>query len=298
MLFDAETVNAAGKAYLLAFNAALAGAAPQSDPYYMRVEGSGSGAAVVIPEGMGSLWEWKGRDDSRTPVQFVTELKNRDFELNIKIPRSAYLDDQLGQYTLQFQAAAAAARMQPDRMMADLLVRAFSKKGPDGAVFISAAHKTASGTASNLQAGALSDSTFNQAYAKLLGMADYYGEPLRMAGTGARLRLIVGPSLRKVAREIAYAQLGSGGATNINAGDAEVDVLPELVGSYASYWFVAYANGPVRPFIHLVRQDTMLHVPDINGEEVVRTKEVVHRVERRGDAGYGVWQTIVGSNGT
>lgn len=298
MQFNGDAIRDAGKAFLLAYTSAYDAALPQSEPYFMEVQGAGSGAKVLIPEGVGSMWEWKGRDQTRQMVSRLVELDNRDFEVNIEVPKSAYEDDQLGAFALQFRAAGAAARVQPDDLWVGLLTGAFSKKGPDGANFISAAHPSSSGTQSNLQAGALSDSTFNAAFAKLTSAADYYGRPLKLNRLGAQMKLIVGPSLRKTAKEILEAQLGEGGKTNVNAGDAQVEVVAELSGSYAAYWYLAFAGGPIRPFLHMTRKAPTLYVPDLVSEEVMRTKMVVHRVERRGDAAYGMWQAIVGSTGT
>jgi phage major head subunit gpT-like protein len=300
MELNSETLNAANKAYQLLYDNAFAAVTPQSASFMMDIPISGSGATLIIPEGMGKLWEHTGKNEKRVPISWDVELKNRDFVLDIAVPRNAFLDDQLGLYNLQFMDAGAAAASQPDDLFVALLTAAFTTNGPDGRPFIGSTHKRArgQGNQSNVVTGALNETTFNTAVASLMGQTDYHGRPLKLWRRGAKLKLVVGPSLRATALDIVQSELGTGGKSNPNAGMAEVEILPDLTGDYADYWFLVYTDGPLRPFVHGVRQAPRFYsYTDPNSESVHRLREVLYGVERRGDAAYGVYQTIVGSLG-
>jgi phage major head subunit gpT-like protein len=97
--------------------------------------------------------EWIGdrQISSLEPKAFQVETK--DWEATIEVDRNDIEDDQLGFYNPIVAALAQEARKHPEKLIADLLVGAFSTPCYDGQTFFSADHPVGEGTASNFAAG-------------------------------------------------------------------------------------------------------------------------------------------------
>mgnify|MGYP000123481916 CR=1 FL=1 len=298
MQFNAEAIEAANQGFQVVFDKGYTAATPWSAGKFIEVTGTGPSTKVLLPEGVGDMWQFKGKTEKRSLVVWDDTLEHLDFELNLEVPRNAFLDDNLGMYAMQFQLAGASAATHPDVLIQQLLVNGFSSNGADGTPFIGSTHPQHDGTASNLQTGALSETTFNAALATLQSQTDYYGRPLALGRMGGKLKLVVGPSLRATAKAICEAERKANGASNPNLGAAEVDVNERLVGDYADYWFVMYEGAVIRPFVIVNRSNPReIGAPDPNSAEAYKTRAVEYLIERRGNAGYAFWQAIVGSTG-
>jgi len=97
--------------------------------------------------------EWIGdrQISSLEPKAFQVETK--DWEATIEVDRNDIEDDQLGLYNPIVAALAQEARKHPEKLIADLLVGAFTTPCYDGQNFFSAGHPVGDGTASNFATG-------------------------------------------------------------------------------------------------------------------------------------------------
>lgn len=147
------------------------------------------------------------------------------------------------------------------------------------------------GTQSNYEPSGFALTAPNYAAARAR-MMSFKGENNRPLGVLPNL-LLVPPALEKTAREIVLAQIGSSGATNVMAGTAEVQVVPELAGLSDTRWFLfdTISVGP-KPFILQNRSPLRLVAKtDMNTSDEVFDRNVhIWGLDRRVGAGFGLWQ--------
>ncbi len=97
--------------------------------------------------------EWIGdrQISSLEPKAFQVETK--DWEATIEVDRNDIEDDQLGFYNPIVAALAQEARKHPEKLIADLLVGAFSTPCYDGKNFFATDHPVGEGSVANVSAG-------------------------------------------------------------------------------------------------------------------------------------------------
>lgn len=300
MVFNSALLAAVLSGFTALFLEAGEAAKPIYATFCYDVTSKSAQEELHVGGGLGSMQEWKGGAPNRPIVRYVETIKNKDWYNGTKIPKTAFQDDTLGFYDNEIKNMGASAATHPDELMTTVLVNGFTELGPDGQAFFSASHPIVDGgTQSNLQAGALSATTFREALAKAQGMTDYYGKALRPKQRGMKVYLMVGPTLRATAKSIVAVDTTSSGAGNPDYEEATVIVNEGLTGAYANYWFVLLGDGPVRALVMQTREKPEFHmITDPEHAIVITEKVVMAWVEGRWNIGYAHYQAAVGSPGT
>lgn len=297
MLFNAASVLSATTGFQRLFDEAMHGANPSHAGWMEEVQSEGAAEEYIVGTGPGDMREWTGDRQEKPVPRFTVNIRNKTWENTLVIPREAFEDDNLGFYGSRVRMLGVSAMTHPDALLATLVNGGFTAQGYDQVAFFSASHPQDGGsTQSNLISGALSATTFNTAYERLLGFQDYFGKPIDVMSLGGELTLMVSASLRSTAAAIVEAVTGASGASNINFGKAKLQVNPRLT---AGYWMLGVRGAPVAPFILQMRRKPELTAQDApDSDAVFRRRQVVYGVDGRWNAGYGLWQLAVASTGS
>lgn len=190
---------------------------------------------------------------------------------------------------LLFNAAVSAPVM---GQIGGLLAGGATTACYDGQFFFDTDHPTdldGTGTQSNYEASGFALNTTNFATARARMMA-YKGENGRPLGIMPNL-LVVPPALENTAHGIVTALYGSSGASNVQVGQAKVEVVPELSALSDSRWFLfdTMSPGP-KPFILQNRKPLNMEFRGAGEAPAFERNVYQWGINRRCGAGYGVWQ--------
>jgi len=197
---------------------------------------------------MSRMRQWLGPRQIKNAEKKAMQVTNDDYEHTVGVDRNDIEDDTLGVYAPLFQQMGQDAAGLWHR----LAVAAMVANGTwiDAAAFFSASRKYGANTIKNYVTGALTATTFETARQEMESYLGFDNNPL---GVVPNL-LVVGPKLRQTAWHIVKDEWVAVGTTNTttatknpNYGAAELLVLPELVGTYDDYWFLADTRGAVKP---------------------------------------------------
>lgn len=296
MILNGAAIQAATTGFRAVFTLALESATPGHVGWMTEVPSSHSHETYFFPEMLGDMREWLGDRHIEALENQDFTIKNKTWEKTLAVKREAFEDDQLGLYNQQVQGLAASAAMHPDALMADLLTGGFSGLGYDGVAFFASTHPMKDGsTQSNIVSGALTETTFDTAVQRLLSMKNWAGKPIDPLALGGRLTLMVGPAKRAAAKAILDKEYIDGGDSNVNYKAADLQVFPRITGNH---WFLGVKGGPVRPMLLQMRRKPAFVAQDqVRDDEMFHKNRVVFGVDGRWNAGYCLWQLIVGSTG-
>ena len=296
MLLNGAAILAVATGFRALYRQGFEAATPSYAVFIITVESSGDTETYELVDGIPQLREWVGPRQVKNLKAFDYSLRNRDWEATIAVPRNLFLDDRLGVIKPKMVGLGAAARLHPDKLFGELLANGFTTgMGYDGVAFFSDAHPIDGAVQSNLVSGALSATTFNLAIKKLRQMKDWQGNPIDVFAMGGQLTLVVGPALESTARALVLAEYGENGASNLDYNRAKLKVFNRITGNA---WFVMISGGPLRPFIHQVREAPIVVARDQPSDECVfNDNEVRHGVNGRWEMGYGLYQLVAGSTG-
>ncbi|HNH48814.1 MAG TPA: Mu-like prophage major head subunit gpT family protein [Myxococcota bacterium] len=274
-------------------------AKPTWPEFCTKVESTGHAETHVFDGGLPLIREWIGERQRQSIKLEGLTVVNKDYEGTIAIPCSAIKDDRVGIFKPRIMSLGTAARLQPDQLLANLLEKGFTTgKGYDEVAFFSASHPTGvSGTTvSNRVSGALSESTFEEAFTKLRKMKDYNGNLIDVLAIGGEVTLIVAANLESTGRALVVAENKANGASNPNYNRAKLKVLNRLPDGY---WMLGILGAPIAPFIHQVREEPEVVSRDqVDSDSVFNRNEAEYGVQGRWAMAYGMWQLLVGSNGS
>lgn len=231
-------------------------------------------------------------------------------EASVEVPKKDIQNDRLGLYKPRIQSMADAYGWALDELAITMLAAGVQGvalgSSYDGQNLIDTDHTALSvgGTSqSNKVTGALSATTYNLAWTRYLGLLDENGIPINVAGR--RMKLIVGPANREVARTILDQTSLASGATNMDRGTADLIVTPWLsartvvvngvsVTLTGTEWFLI-PEGSSAVLIHVKQTPIFLSVEE--GEFAFRTGIYLYGIEAEFGAAYGLWQEVVGGPG-
>lgn len=299
MLINAAALLAASTGFRARFLDGMQANEPWHEPFVETVESDKSQERILIPDGLGEMREWLGERDVNSVELDDYTLKNKTWEKSIDIPVDAFKDDELGVFSGQAASLGRIAASHPGYLVEQLLVGGFTNTGYDGKAFFAANHPGKDGAnQTNIVSGALSSTTFRTALSQAQAITNREGRPIRLREMGLKPYLIVGPSLRATAKSIVSIDTLASGAGNPDAGEAELIINEGLIGPYASYWFLVFGGGDVRPFIVQMREKPSLHMVTDPKDTALRDRKVVPMWSQgRWNAGYLFWQLAQGSTG-
>ena len=169
----------------------------------------------------------------------------------------------------------------------------------DGQYFFDTDHPTdldATGTQANYTSTglALSSANFQTVRQRMMSFKGENGRPLGIIPN----LLVVPPALEKTANDIVTAEFGSSGATNVQRGQAKVEVIPELAAISDTEWYMfdTLSPGP-KPFILQNRKPLNLVALMGPSDAPVFNRNVAQwGIDRRVGAGFGIWQKAYKAN--
>lgn len=253
------------------------------------------------------MTEWTGTRAIGKVRNNNYQIANKEWANGLEVAEVDLEDDKLGMYMPKIDQLAMKVRQHKIDLLMDFLVNGFATTvhgaGYDGLAFFSASHKSAGGTGSNqsnILTATLDDTgAFDSAYQKFVSIQDEQGQPLNLLPT----HLIYGPSNRSTANTILNAERLANGASNTNYKVVTPVLSPKLVGSHANKWFLTCLTAPIKPLIFQTRRAPRFRFTGSAAagqadEEAFMTGKLKFGVDARYNAGFGLWETIVGSDGS
>lgn len=245
---------------------------------------------------MGGLREWIGNRIAGNLKVYDFAIKNRDFEKTMVVRKKDLEDDNYGFYANIAEGLGDAAARHPDQLVATLLEAGFTGIGYDGAAFFSTAHPSPSGGSnlSNKGTTALSVSAYATARQQMMALTDDGGEILNITPN----LLIVPPALEETARNILFADpvfVSGVPQNNVWKGSANLMVMKRLTDT--NNWYLADTTQVLKGLIMQMRkQPQITALNSLTDDSVFWRNEFVWGVDYRGEAGYGLWQTMFGAS--
>lgn len=239
---------------------------------------------------MQRLLAMKKWDGPRTIQNLKTHaylLENEPYEVTVGVDKHDIADDQLGVYTPMFAELGRVGRKWPDQTLKAAILAGKTALGFDGVPYFSDSHPLdPAGLQANLFTSTGLDATnFGAVRAAMTAYTGEDGEPL---GVRPNL-LIVPPQLEDDAHTIVTAERGASGSTNVQRGQAEVLVVPELADE-DDVWYLADVSSPIKPLIWQLREAIQLAtLTNVTDENVFLLRQFLYGLEGRGVAGYGPW---------
>jgi len=251
--------------------------------------------------------EWTDRRKVSKLGNYKFSITNKKWANGIEVDQDDIDDDKLGIYEPKIRMLAEQAAIHRVNLLVNFLISGFATTNYgaayDGLAFFSASHKDGQGpTQSNLLTATLDDSgAFDSAYKKMLLIQDENGEPAGFKPT----HLLCGPNNRANARAAVMAQYGAYGASNTNFGEVQVIVSPKISGTTTeNYWYLLDLAKPIKPLLLQMRREVAFRQVGHLGQggdqpmEQFMADKVFFGADARYNAGYGLWQCAVGSDGS
>lgn len=246
------------------------------------------------------LREWIGERQVQNLRELGYTLRNKTFELTLKVPREKVVDNRYLSYGVQVDMMAYKAKKKPDRLIADVILAGDSALCYDGQPFFDTDHpiefgNAGSGVQSNfLDNKALTHENYQAARSTMMSYVGASGSPL---GITPNL-LVVPPQLEGIGKQILEADTvalaaatatSNAGITNVNKGTAKLLVIPELA-TEGDAWYLLDTSMPIKPFVFQDRESVEFHYRDNpNDENVFWKNEFVYGCNMRCNAGYALW---------
>ena len=247
-------------------------------------------------EALGGWSQWNGARQFKDVASQQFEVKNKDYEMSIKMPKNQIEDDQIGMYVDIVPAMVRGWFKKQQSLIMDVLTT--NPLAYDGTALFNAARTYGSNTIDNIDTAALAAAAFATARQTMMSYKDHAGEPLAVMPD----TLIVGPSLEKTAFDIVKNYFGIDATSTIQIENfyattgMRVVVSPYLVGDYANYWYLADTSDIIKGVLLQIRE-----VPSpilSNAQEVARSKTIDYMADGRMAAAAGAPHKIYWSNGT
>jgi phage major head subunit gpT-like protein len=232
-------------------------------------------------------------------------------EASVEIPKHDILNDRLGLWKPKINDLADGYDWALDELAVTMYAAGIAGVALgttyDGQNLVDTDHTALSvgGTSqSNKVTGAFTAAKYAEAWTKYLGLVDENGVPINVAGR--RMKLVVGPAWREVARDIVDQQTQANGEQNMDRGTADLIVTPWISARTVNVlgvsvtltgleWFMI-PEGSSAVLIHVKRTPEFLSVEE--GEFAFRTGKYLYGIEAEFGAAYGLWQEVVGGPGS
>jgi phage major head subunit gpT-like protein len=244
---------------------------------------------------LSGMQEWIGPRMVDGFKERVFTIRNKHYEKTVEVNRDQ-LDDSpmtaIGSASERLRMLVESGRKLSDDLLLDVLTNGHARTCYDGQNFFDTDHPTdldAAGTQSNYEASgfALTGPNFATARARMMSFRGENGRPL---GVRPNL-LVVPPTLENTALGILQAIYGANGSSNVQAGQAKVEVVPELEAVSTTQWYLFDTQSTgAKPFIRQLRKALQLVGRTAENDEPVFTRNAYQwGVDARLGVGYGVW---------
>lgn len=269
-------------------------AAPQSQLNSLATIYSSSTASnhYAFMEALASWSEWNGARQFKDIASQQFEVKNKDYEMSIKMPKNQLEDDQIGMYVDIVPNMVAGWFKKQQSLIMDVLTS--NPDAYDGVALFKTDRSYGDNTINNTTTSALSTSTFETARSTMMSYKDHSSEPLAVMPD----TLVVGPSLEKTGYDIVRNFFGYDATDKVQIENfyrttgVRIVVSPYLVGDYANYWFLADTTDIAKGVILQIRETPSPILS--NAQEVARSKTIDYMADGRMAAAAGVPHKIYG----
>lgn len=197
-----------------------------------------------------TMTEWDGQRKINKLMAEGHTLRTRWYANGIELDYEDYAEDKLGLVRPRIEGLARMGPRKIDSLAVDYYIAGFAGTLGlcyDGQYLVDSDHtfstKAGETTQSNVQAGALGSTTYNQAMQKMMEFVDDRGEPLEIVPD----TLLAGPANHLVARKMLQQQFLSTGESNIDQGTSRLIINSRVVGAAANYWWLLALNFATRP---------------------------------------------------
>jgi phage major head subunit gpT-like protein len=158
MIISSSNLSNLTTGYRAAFQSAFAEAKPQWKTFATYVKSSTALETYAWLGQFPGMREWIGDRIIKNLGQNGYQLRNRDWEQTVAVPRNAIEDDQFGVYTPMMAAMGAAAATLPDELVFGTIAGGFAAHCFDGQFFFDTDHPVkspngATASVSNVQTG-------------------------------------------------------------------------------------------------------------------------------------------------
>lgn len=219
-------------------------------------------------------------------------IRNKKWELTVKVGRDEFEDDTYGVYNPVVQDMGNQARLHPDDLIANLLLNGEALPGTDGQNHFDTDHavnpkKSSMGFQANYIASGkpLTADNFAFVRAKMMGLKGEDGKPLKVRPTA----LVVPPSLEVTAKQIVNMTTVVQGGSNVLLGMAKVIVIDDLEEE-PDAWYLMDTRRPIKPFVFQQRKaPNFVALTSLTDPNVVHYDDYIWGVDTRDNAGYGPW---------
>jgi len=148
-----ETLNALYTGFKKHFQDGFAGVRPQYDAVATVVPSKTAAETYAWLGDFPRMREWIGERVVKELGAHDYTIRNRKFEMMVRVSRESIEDDQVGIYAPMFTEMGRGAAIHPDELVFGALVRGFEAECYDGQNFFDTDHPVAGGTVSNMQDG-------------------------------------------------------------------------------------------------------------------------------------------------
>ena len=256
-------------------------AAPQSQLSALATTYSSSTASnhYALMEALGGWSEWNGAREFKDVASQQFEVKNKDYEMSIKMPKNQLEDDQIGMYVDIVPNMVAGWFKKQQALIMDVLTS--NPIAYDGTALFSTSRTYGDSAISNLVTTALAAATFETARTTMMSYTDHSGEPL---ATNPNV-LVVGPKLEKTAFDIVRNFFGLDATSTIQVENfytttgVQIIVSPYLVGDYDDYWFLADTTDIIKGVLLQIRETPSPLLS--NAQEIARNKTIDYMADGR-----------------
>lgn len=279
------------KALNVGWNTRFQSAFSETPTFYERIATkfvSNHGTEVYAwLDSLPSFREWIGPRQMSDLKAREYLLRNKKFEMSVRVKREDIDDDSTGTYGPLFSEMGVSAKKLPDEQVAAALIAGTSALGFDGLSFFNAAHtlNPAATQSNTFTATALTADNLNAVQVAMASFRDVNGRTMGVKGN----LLVYPPALRKTAREIVSASTLANGADNVMQGTVELLEIAELQ-SQPTVWYVMDNTRAIKPLIWQERQAPVIESFDSPSDYSVFKDGVYdYGADARGVAGYGPW---------
>jgi phage major head subunit gpT-like protein len=237
------------------------------------------------------LRQWIGPRILNDLSSHVYELENLPYEYTVTVDVDDWADHNLGTYGPAFEDIGQASAEWPDDQLATMIQA--NPNGFDGVAFFANNHPLdPAGVQTNVfPATALTPANYATVREAMFSFTGENGRPLKVRPN----TLIVPPQLERQAKEIVIANTipdpGGvvAGVTNVNAGSADILVIPEF-SNQPTVWYLADTSKSIKPFIWQLRKAPQLVMKtQPNDDGVFFDKDLVWGTDSRGAPGVSLW---------
>lgn len=252
------------------------------------------------------MTEWIGQRAINKLRAETHQIRTKNWANGIEVERDDLDDDKLGLIQPRITQLASEGMWSIEDLVFDIINDALSSGTGGGTIALCYdgqplfdGDHTASGSGgtsqNNFVEGVFSETTYQEAWSKMMGFVDTKGNSLRIMPD----TLTVGVANRTVARKLIQQQTKANGEENIEAGTSRLIVSPRMSGPATSTnWMLSSTSQAVRALIVLIRQAPQFAAADsMSGDDAFMSGLFKYGADARHGAGLGLWQTVCGGDG-